>query len=158
MYQVAGQYSNNSSIQIRKKFIIEVICFLFIFLFVYAAFSKLTDFNKFKAQLGQSPMLTAYASLVAFAIPISEVLISIMLVISKLRLLALYMSFSLMTMFTTYIIAITNFSEFVPCSCGGVLQNMTWNQHLLFNIFFMLLGIAGVFLMSSLHATDTKHT
>lgn len=155
MHQSAEQV-NNSPLQITKKYILEIICFLFISLFVYAALTKLADFNKFKTQLGQSPMLTAYAGLVAFTIPVSELLLSVMLVIAKLRLIAMYMSFSLMTMFTTYIIVITNYSEFVPCSCGGVLQNMTWNQHLIFNIFFMLLGVAGVFLSASLHYSNLK--
>lgn len=156
MDQVAGHY-RHSSTQIRNKFIIEIICFLLILLFVYAALTKLIDFNKFKAQLGQSPMLTAYADLVAFTIPISELLISFMLAITRLRLLGLYMSFSLMTMFTSYIIVITNFSEFIPCSCGGVLQNMTWNQHLCFNIFFMLLGVSGVFLIISQRHNEFKN-
>ena len=54
-----------------------------------------------------------------------------------------------MVMFTAYIIAITRFSEYVPCSCGGVLQNMSWNQHLFFNIGFVLIALTGVILHSS---------
>jgi hypothetical protein len=52
-------------------------------------------------------------------------------------------------MFTGYIIAITRFSDNVPCSCGGVLQTMSWNQHMVFNIVFILLALTGVFLHST---------
>jgi len=51
-----------------------------------------------------------------------------------------------MVMFTSYIIAITRYSDYVPCSCGGALESLTWNQHLLFNIGFLLLALIGIIL------------
>jgi hypothetical protein len=51
-----------------------------------------------------------------------------------------------MVMFTTYIIAITQFSDYIPCSCGGILQKMNWNQHLVFNIVFTGFSLAGILL------------
>ena len=130
----------------KHQLIVEIISFLLIFLFVYAAFSKVLDFQKFRVQLGQSPLLTAFAGWIAWIIPSVEILISLMLAIASWRLAGLYASFSLMVMFTAYIIAITRFSEYVPCSCGGVLQNMSWNQHLFFNIGFVLIALAGILL------------
>jgi hypothetical protein len=47
-------------------------------------------------------------------------------------------------MFTAYIIAITKFSDYIPCSCGGVLQEMGWGEHLVFNICFVLLALAAI--------------
>ncbi len=44
-----------------KMILIEVICSLFIILFLYASITKLMDYQKFVVQLGQSPMLTAMA-------------------------------------------------------------------------------------------------
>src|SRR6266478_713273 len=113
-----------------KTILIEIISGLFILLFVYAAASKLIDYQNFRIQLGQSPLLTAFAGWVSWVIPFLEIIISIMLAFPKSRLFGLYASFSLMVMFTAYIIAITKFSDYVPCSCGGVLQNMSWSQHL----------------------------
>src|SRR3981081_1825021 len=136
--------------QIRsRKFWVEFISILLIILFTYAAVSKLLDFQKFRVQLGQSPMLTAFAGWVTWIIPSLELIISIMLSIQRGRLLGLYASFSLMVMFTAYIIAITKFSDYVPCSCGGVLQNMSWNQHLVFNLGFVLFPLP-VTLLSSM--------
>jgi len=51
----------------------------------------------------------------------------------------LYASYFLMAMFSAYIVAITRFSEYIPCSCGGVLERMNWNQHLVFNLLVVLL-------------------
>jgi uncharacterized membrane protein YphA (DoxX/SURF4 family) len=128
-----------------SRLIQELIPGLFILLFVYAATSKLLDFQTFSVQLGQSPLLTAFAEWVAWIIPIIELLIAVLLVMPRFRLVALYGSFGLMVMFTTYIIAIIKFSDYIPCSCGGVLQNLSWNQHLVFNIGFVLIALIGIF-------------
>src|SRR5690606_14703009 len=50
-----------------------------------------------------------------------------------------------MVMFTAYIFIILNFSDFVPCSCGGVLEKMSWTQHLIFNVVFIILAGVAVF-------------
>lgn len=132
----------------KKETFVEIITFLFILLFVYAAVSKLLDVEKFKVQVGQSPLLTNMAGFIVWFIPGIEILISLMLVFPRTRLIALYASFSLMVMFTAYIIAILNFSETIPCSCGGVLSSLGWKEHLIFNFGFVLLGLVGVVLQT----------
>lgn len=127
-----------------KKQIVNIISYSFILLFLYAAANKLMDFQKFKVQLGQSPLLTDYAVIIAWFIPIIEILISIMLVFKRTLLPGLYTSFGLMVLFTTYIIVILSFAERVPCSCGGILEKMTWEQHLVFNLVFVGLGVVGI--------------
>lgn len=123
-----------------------IICIsaLFICLFTYAAISKIRDFEAFQVQLGKSPVITVYAHFFSWTVPMIEILISILFLFNHFRTLALYASFTLMVAFTTYIIMILNFSAYVPCSCGGVLQNMTWSQHLVFNILFILLSIIAI--------------
>lgn len=54
-----------------------------------------------------------------------------------------------MTMFTTYIYVILNYSSFTPCSCGGVLEKMSWTEHLLFNIVFILLSGLAIIVQSN---------
>lgn len=115
-------------------------------LWVYASLSKLADFQKFGVQLGQSPLLTPFGKWIAFGIPSIEIILSILLAFPKWRLKGLYGSFALMALFTGYIIVITQFSQDVPCSCGGVLQHLSWVQHLWFNAFFLMLSLAGIFL------------
>jgi uncharacterized membrane protein YphA (DoxX/SURF4 family) len=127
-----------------KRYFPEIVSFLFILLFVYAALSKLLDYQKFRLQLGQSPLITSISGLVAWVIPILEISISVILAVPKYRLVGLYASFCLMVMFAAYIIAITRFSSYTPCSCGGVLEKLSWNQHLVFNIVFVLLALSAV--------------
>ena len=133
----------------KRKVIVDIVCALVILLFVYASFSKLIDFNKFKVDLGRSPLLTAFADYIAWFIPVIEIIISVMLTTNRFRLLGLYASFTLMVSFTAYIIAILEFSDYVPCSCGGILQNLDWGEHLIFNSVFILFIILGVLLLPS---------
>jgi uncharacterized membrane protein YphA (DoxX/SURF4 family) len=122
----------------------DVISGLFILLFSYAAISKLSDFQRFQVELGKSPLLAPFVNWIIWLIPTFEILIAVFLVVKKLQLAALYAAFSLMVIFTAYIITILNFSEYIPCSCGGLLQHMSWQQHLIFNLVFIGLGCLGV--------------
>lgn len=131
-----------------QNVLLELICFLYILLFVYAAVSKVMDFENFQVQLGQSPLLSAFARLVSWGVPIVEIVIAILLVIPKFRLVGFFAAFSLMVMFTTYIIIILNFSSYIPCSCGGILEKMSWTQHLVFNSVFVILAAAGILILA----------
>lgn len=139
-----------------RRVVVEVIGHLFILLFLYAAANKLMDFQKFKVQVGQSPFLTEYAVPIAWCIPIIEIVISLGLAFKRTLLTALYASFGLMLMFTVYIIVILNFAERIPCSCGGILEKMGWKEHLVFNVFFVMLAIVAILLYSKLQGSCQK--
>ncbi|MEP2057667.1 MAG: MauE/DoxX family redox-associated membrane protein [Maribacter litoralis] len=127
-----------------RKNIPYITSMLFVVLFVYAASSKLFDYQQFQIQLGQSTILTAYADTVAWIVPALELVLSFFLLFERYRLFALYACLGLMSMFTVYIILILNFSDFIPCSCGGVLENLDWSEHVVFNIFFMVLAFFSI--------------
>ena len=133
---------------ITKSIILSSICYLYVILFVYAAVSKLLDFENFMAQLGQSPLLSPFADYVSIAVIFIELSIAVLLSIPKLRYFALWSAVALMIMFTTYIIIILNFSSFVPCSCGGILEKLGWTEHLIFNTVFIVLGVVAILLRS----------
>jgi hypothetical protein len=131
-----------------RKIVSDIIAALFTLLFVYTALSKLLDFNKFSTQLGQSPILTSFAGSIAWLIPSIEIIVGIILSIPKLRLLGFYFSLTLMAMFTSYIIVILKFSYNIPCTCGGVISKMSWNQHLFFNLLFLTLAAIGIIIQN----------
>ena len=139
----------NSFSWLKKNTITEVISSLLIILFIYTALSKLSAYDNFTAQLSKSPFITTYSNSIAWSIPAVEILISLLLVIKRTRLLGLYASFFLMSLFTAYLIIMLNFSYHIPCSCGGVLQYLSWNEHIVFNSFFILIAGAGVLLMEN---------
>ncbi|MFV0227484.1 tellurium resistance protein TerC [Empedobacter falsenii] len=130
-------------------FIQTFICYLFIILFIYAAVSKLMDFENFQIQLAQSPLLSAYAGFISYAVIIVEIVIVLLLCIKRTQQIGLYASYGLMLAFTVYIYLIINYSDFVPCSCGGILEKLGWTEHLIFNIIFVGLAVIAIYLEES---------
>lgn len=124
-----------------RTIIMEIIAFLFIILWIYAAFSKLFAYETFKLQLSKSPFLTDLSVPIAIGIPAIELIVAGMLLWKPLRIWGLYVSLFLMVLFTIYIIAILNFSHYIPCSCGGIISRLSWKQHLLFNVILVTLNI-----------------
>lgn len=120
------------------------IAVFFVLLFVYAGVSKMLDFENFQVQIGQSPLLSAYAGYISRAVILAELLISGLLLFPRTRSAGLYGAFSLMVAFTVYIYLILHYSESVPCSCGGILEQMGWEEHLIFNIACVVLAGIGV--------------
>nr|WP_319511392.1 MauE/DoxX family redox-associated membrane protein [uncultured Draconibacterium sp.] len=127
--------------------------YLYILLFVYAGISKLLDYENFTVQLAQSPLLSAYAGAVAPAVIGLEFLLVALLIFRRIRLAGLYGSFFLMIAFTIYIYLILNYSDFVPCSCGGIIEKLNWTEHMIFNIAFIILALFAIVL-----SEKEKHT
>ena len=128
---------------------LDVIIFLLVLLFIYAATSKLIAFDQFQAQISKSPLIMNHTKIISIIVPSLEILISALLLIPKTQQIGLYASFTLMFMFTSYISFILTFSPHVPCSCGGILSSMGWTEHLIFNIFFTLVTMIGIRINSS---------
>ncbi|MCF6407024.1 hypothetical protein L3C95_29275 [Chitinophaga filiformis] len=128
-----------------KKSLLELPAVLLTILFTYASISKLLQYNTFRFQLDQSPFITGYSGIIAWFIPAIELITTAMLVFPATRLKGFYFSYGLMLLFTVYIYAILHFSYFIPCSCGGILSRMNWQQHLVFNVIFTLIALAGIF-------------
>lgn len=133
----------------RQALLTEIISYLYILLFVYAGASKLLDFENFGVQLGQSPVTSHYAKAIAVFIPFYEIAIALLLLIPSMRLYGLYLGSFLMVTFSAYIFIILTYSSYIPCSCGGILEQMGWWEHFVFNIVFVVLGFSAVVMLES---------
>lgn len=124
---------------IKTRFV-EFTSYFFILLFCYASVSKIMDFENFQVQIAQSHIFSSVAGLISYGVLIVELLVCILLIIERTRIIGLYSSFFLMVSFTIYIYVILNYSENVPCSCGGILEKMGWRTHLIFNFATVLIS------------------
>lgn len=125
----------------KKNTYVEIICALFILLFIYTGINKLMDIEKFKLEMGRSPFIQDMSVFIAYSLPPGELILAILLIIIRTRLLGLYLSFALMALFTGYIWLMLNYAYDLPCSCGGIISKLSWHEHLLFNTVFTGLGI-----------------
>lgn len=127
-----------------------VTSYLLIFLFTYTGISKLINHVAFQSTLLQSPAIREQATLISWLIPFVELVIVALLLFDRSRNMGLLLSLGIMILFTVYIGYMVLFVPHLPCSCGGVLQLLSWPNHIFFNSALILLIIAA--LLSS-----TKH-
>lgn len=135
--------------------LIVCICYALFFLFVYAALNKLISFNYYLYDLKRSPLLQAVALPVAIGVPAAELLVAGLLMPDKTRSYGLAGSVLLMVIFTAYVIYVLGFTKERPCTCGGIIRELTWPQHLVFNIVFLILALFA-FIMKKQHVILTQ--
>jgi len=129
----------------KERFLIFAVSALII-LWVYTAGSKVVEFQEFRHQLKLQHFNNALISLLLVILPLSEALTAFLLSSSASRMPGLYASLLLLTVFTIYIMLILlGFFDKIPCSCGGVLKEMSWKTHLLFNASFLSLNLWAVY-------------
>lgn len=124
-----------------KKLFVFIATGIMILLFCYTAISKLLDFEKFQVQIATSPLFNGSFQFLPYIIIIVEVIIAGLLCYRKTRTIGLIGSLILMLIFTGYITLLLNTSKNLPCNCSGILEKMSWQQHLYFNIGCVVLTI-----------------
>lgn len=126
--------------------LVSIISGLLIFLWVYAGLSKLLDFDKSLGEMLSQPMPPWLEKILVWLVPMAELFTASLLLISRTRLYGLVLSSLLLISFSIYISLVIN-SVFnrIPCSCGGVLKNMSWETHLVFNLCFLALALYATF-------------
>ena len=131
----------------KKSILADIITFFFILLFLYTGVAKLTEVHLFKEQLVSSPFLGSLAGFITWALPIGELLLAIALFIPATRLRALYGSFGLMTLFTIYVLIIFFVDNHLSCSCGGIIEELSPKQHMLFNSACVILSMVAIVIL-----------
>jgi hypothetical protein len=127
----------------------DITCSSLILLFSYTAFTKLLSVESFQNTLERAPLIAGGADVVAWAVPLSELAIVLLLFFQFSRLWGLYASLALLTIFTVYLLYMIRFSPSLPCKCGGVISSMSWKQHVIFNLAFIGMTITGIWRVRS---------
>ena len=117
---------------------------LLILLFTYTALSKLSGYEKFVLLLHESPLIHKGADTIAWLLPVTELIVVLLLFFEHTRRIGLYASLLLLVLFTLYLLYMVLFVADLPCSCGGVLSRMSWQQHILFNLFFIIVNLIAI--------------
>lgn len=128
--------------------VVTGICWLLIFLFLYTATAKIFDHKDFEGMLAKSFLIGRASHLISIVIPVLEIIVSIIILIpkTKTRLYGLWSSIVLLGGITTYLILMLLFAPVRSCNCGGVISSLSWQQHIVFNFFFLVINALGIFL------------
>lgn len=130
------------------KLINIAIYYLLIFLFTYAGISKLMDHNTFKTTLMQSPVIANMSAILSWMIPLAVLFTVFLLIVNKYKYAGYLSSLILMSVFTAYIAYMILFIPYLPCSCGGIWSELTWGNHLVFNVILIILILTSMLAIS----------
>jgi hypothetical protein len=147
---IIKKHSFQFSESAKEKLIIGI-RFICLFLFLYTAYAKTIDHDRFLKGLARVHLIGAHAVFISYAVPTAEVLISILLLIPKTAKTALYAFASLMTAFTVYITSAMLWEPKLPCHCGGAIEKLSWTQHIWFNLAFIVIAIVALRLIHSIY-------
>lgn len=141
----------------KKQILLELIIMGLVFLFVYTPVNKLMKFQEYKLSMKAQPFAPGFSTFLTYAVPAAEFIAVILLILPLTRKAGLYVSMFLMTLFTGYIgLVQLNYYHKVPCTCGGIISSLTWNEHLLLNIFILLLTGIGIWLLKATSGAKPK--
>jgi putative oxidoreductase len=131
----------------KKQTIYQVLVFLLILLWTYSSLSKLINYNLSRNQMLNQVFPRSIALVLTWLIPSIELITALLLSIPTTSKAGLANSFTLLSIFTLYILGgVLHFYARVPCSCGGVIRHLSWEWHLIFNLFFLGLNLYALIL------------
>jgi len=133
-----------------KEKVLQFIKYCCLFLFVYAGYAKIVDHKRFIQGLARVHIIHDYAMLISILVPFVEILIAFALIVPKTMKIGFISFIAITTCFTAYIISAMIWEPKLPCRCGGVIEKLTWTQHIWFNLAFIILAIVGVRLLNSI--------
>lgn len=133
----------------RGALITNSCIFLLVVLFVYTAVTKLLVFSRFLYQLELFPWIGPYSIYVAWSVILTELGVVCLLLGPRRPRYGFLASLGLLSLFTLYLLIMIGTQPHLPCTCGGVIEQLTWPQHIFFNLFFIGVSILG--LRSSVH-------
>lgn len=127
--------------------ILKIVIASLVLLWSYTASVKLLNIIDFRQQMLKQAFPLWLNKNLVWMLPLVEVLTTALLLIKRLQHFGLWVSLVLMLSFSSYVgLVVAGYYKRIPCSCGGVLKSMSWNIHLGFNLFFLLLTYIGIFL------------
>jgi len=107
--------------------------FIITLLWSYAVFSKFADLRLYVLQMKEQPFPILINNVLVYLVPILELAAAVLLILNKHK-SGLWLSLCLLLSFSIYILLILiHFFPTTPCSCGGFISKMSWENHLYFN-------------------------
>ncbi len=131
-------------LQKSKRLFTESVAAFFVLVYMYTAIMKLKDIPGFIGTMSRTPFIHSYANLLAGLIPGIEIAISIFIIIPATRFYGIVMATALIATFTLYIAYLMIALPKLPCSCGGIIQDLSWKGHLIVNISLTLAGLLSI--------------
>lgn len=123
-----------------------VIPAILLLLWIPAVTDKVLNFQQFSDGMLLQPIPGILANILIYLVPTFEMATILLLTIPSFRKFGFLLSIAIMTIMTGYVgIVLLLAPSNLPCSCGSLIPNLGWFWHFWFNLFFLILSIAGYY-------------
>lgn len=138
---------------IRLKYILYLLTILLLLLWIPVTLDKFWDLQSFKQTLVRQPFPDEWAKILYWLLPTIEGICVLLFVLGTIDYpktkIFLKWGFALSSLllftFTSFILfGVLGWYEQRPCGCGSVISFLSWEQHLWFNIGFLLISLFGI--------------
>lgn len=130
------------TLRYKHSYVITFLQCLVFFLFVYSGITKTMGFGLFVNTIDKSLFFNDFNTrFIGAAVIAAELAIPVLLFFESTTLYGYLLSFLLLLLFTAYIFLMFLFSPFLPCSCGGLIESLSWRGHIFFNLAFMSISL-----------------
>lgn len=130
----------------KARTIIEIIASLLILLFLYSAAAQVAFHPTFKLQINRSLVNTPLSSLVAWLMPVTQLLLVYLLWRRSTRLAGLSCSLAAVSCYTIYLIIMLPKAWASSCNCGELIQAATLEINILINLAIILMIATAIIL------------
>ena len=135
---------------------ISIVIFILSLLFLYTSLSKLMNIPYFRTALNDSKLLRQFSPILTYAIPLIEIILTILFFRPATRSLALLLSSILLATFAAYIKYMLLYEPDLPCACGGIIKYISWTNHFILNIVLSIASLIAYIL--NIRSSQTKLT
>lgn len=143
-----GGFGNRVIAWFRRVFtpplVSTLVVTLCIVLFGFSALDKYINRDSFMVQMGKSPLMTGFEPYLKWAVPVVELAICLVMIWPKSRQVGLYAFYTVMVLFSFYIMALLRIDETIPCGCNALTEKMSLQWHVGMNLAFCGLAVWGV--------------
>jgi hypothetical protein len=119
-------------------------------IFFYSGVDKLLYFDQFVNNFSKSPFSPQqYLRELCAAIIFLEIGFSLLLFFDETKRISLIGFGILSFLFSLYISLMIFYSPYLPCSCGGIIDLLSWNEHLVLAICLFFLSFYSSYLIKN---------
>lgn len=128
-----------------KKTIVETICFLLVLNFFYEGVYKVAYLNNYAFWVTHEPLIKPIGVVLKYLIPIFEITISILLLISSKRKIALWTIIVSQIVFIGWIVSVYLFTHNLFWPYHALWDKPTWMQKMCYGLLLCWLSFTAIF-------------
>lgn len=129
----------------KPKILYNGIAHFFMLFFLYTAIAKFFEMGSFRQTLTSLQFISGLAGVISWSLAFLEIVIVSMLFAPQWRLSGLWSSAIVMSLFTLYLFGVYFIDDHLFRSFGGILEDLSLKQHIIFNIACIILASIGIY-------------